>query len=72
MRTTITVDDEKIERAKIMTGIEDTASLMRAALDALIQKEGARQMLQAGGTLPGIAGVPRNRLDEDDLFDQAV
>jgi hypothetical protein len=67
MRTTITVDDEKIETAKELTGIEDTASVMRAALDALIQQEAARRLIAMGGTMPDLEETPRRRQEPDDF-----
>ncbi len=48
MRATVTLDDAKVANAKDRTGITDTASLMREALDALIQKEAAQRLAAFG------------------------
>ena len=61
MRATVTLDDAKVANAKERTGITDTASLMREALDALIQREAARRLAALGGTMPELEAVPRHR-----------
>jgi len=61
MRTTVNLDDELVEKAKRYSNIEDTPSLMREALHALIQREASRKLIQAGGSIPGINPIARNR-----------
>ena len=61
MRATVTLDDEKVANAKERTGITDTASLMRAALDTLIQCEAAKRLASLGGTMPDLEPIPRRR-----------
>lgn len=61
MRATVTLDDAKVANAKERTGITDTASLMREALDALIQREAAKRLAALGGTMPELKAVPRHR-----------
>ncbi len=39
MRTTVTLDDDLLERAKELTGIEEGPALLREALKALIARE---------------------------------
>ena len=49
MRTTITLDDELLATARSMTGIEETPSLIRAGLKALIEREAGRRLMRLGG-----------------------
>ena len=61
MRATVTLNDDKVANAKERTGITDTASLMREALDALIQREAAHRLASLGGTMPDLEVAPRRR-----------
>lgn len=61
MRATVTLDDAKVTNAKERTGITDTASLMREALDALIQREASHRLAALGGTMPDLQPTPRRR-----------
>jgi Arc/MetJ family transcription regulator len=63
MRTTITLDDELIAKARAYTGLEETAALVQEALKALIQREAARRLASLGGSQPGIEQAPRRRQD---------
>ncbi len=38
MRITLVIDDDLLERAKALTGIEDINALVEAALETLIEK----------------------------------
>jgi hypothetical protein len=62
MRTTMNLDDELIERAKSLTGIEERATLVRMGLEALIAHESAVRLARLGGTEPHLKNVPRRRL----------
>lgn len=64
MRTTITIDDELLKTAKEFTGIEETPTLVRLALQAMVQKEAARRMVKLGGSQPDFKAAPRSRPDE--------
>ncbi len=59
MRATVTLDDAKVANAKERTGISDTASLMRDALDALIQREASHRLAALGGSMPDLEPTPR-------------
>lgn len=61
MRTTLTLDDELLERAAELTGIKEKSALVRAALTALIQREAARRLARLGGSSPDLADIPRRR-----------
>ena len=60
MRTTINVDQELIERARQLTGIEGQSDLFKEGLVALVQRESARRLIALGGTMPDLE-VPRRR-----------
>jgi Arc/MetJ family transcription regulator len=64
MRTTITLDDELVKRAKELSGIDETSALIRTALTSLVQKESARRLAALGGTMPDIQYVRRRRPDD--------
>ena len=61
MRTTITLDDELLERAREMTGIEERSTLIHDGLRALIQREAGRRLAALGGSVPGAVATPRRR-----------
>jgi Arc/MetJ family transcription regulator len=62
MRTTVTLDDELVERAQAYTGITERSMLLREALTALIQREAARRAIKLGGSDPDASAAPRRRL----------
>jgi len=61
MRTTIAVDDALLKNAKEMSGLKETGPLIRAALEALIQREAALRLSRLGGTEPQLEDIPRRR-----------
>jgi Arc/MetJ family transcription regulator len=61
MRTTLIIDDELIERARKLTGINEKTTLVREGLQALIAREAARRLAALGGTEPDIEPVRRRR-----------
>ena len=61
MRTTIALDDELVERAQQLTGLNEKAALVREALKALIARESARRLALLGGTEPQLRAPPRRR-----------
>ncbi|MFN3324698.1 MAG: type II toxin-antitoxin system VapB family antitoxin [Bryobacteraceae bacterium] len=61
MRTTLILDDELVERARELTGIQEKTSLVRAGLEALIAREAARRLAAVSGTQPKLRDVPRRR-----------
>ena len=50
MRTTLNLDDAKIERAKELTGLTEKTALIHAGLDALIAQAAAHRLITLGGT----------------------
>ena len=63
MRTTITLDDALVARAKFLTGIEETPKLIRAALKALVEHEAARRLARLGGSDLDMPSVPRRQTE---------
>jgi Arc/MetJ family transcription regulator len=61
MRTTLTLDDDLLERAQKYTGLNEKTALVREALKALIERESARRLALLGGTLPKLESAPRRR-----------
>lgn len=61
MRTTITLDDELLEKAAKLTRIEERPALIREALKALIERESARRLARLGGSDPAASAPPRRR-----------
>jgi Arc/MetJ family transcription regulator len=44
MRTTINLDDALLDRARELSGLKERSTLLREALEALIQRESARRL----------------------------
>lgn len=61
MRTTVTIDDELLEEAQRLTGIKERATLIRVALETLVQRESAKRLARLGGSQPDIKDIPRRR-----------
>jgi len=61
MRTTVTVDDDLVQRASELTGIHERSALVRSGLEALVRVESARRLAALGGTDPGASAAPRRR-----------
>jgi Arc/MetJ family transcription regulator len=61
MRTTVTLDDELIKKARFYTRIEETSALIRHALKTLVELEASRRLARLGGTMPDAEAAPRRR-----------
>jgi len=61
MRTTLNIDNDLLERAAKLTGIEEKTSLVRLGLEALISKEAAYRLAQLGGSEKQLKLPPRRR-----------
>lgn len=61
MRTTVTIDDDLLEKATSYTNIQEKSALIREALTALVQREAARRLAKLGGTEPQLNYIPRRR-----------
>jgi Arc/MetJ family transcription regulator len=60
MRTTVTLDDDLLQRAQRITGLTQR-EVLRAGLLALIERESARRLARLGGTEPQVEDIPRTR-----------
>ena len=61
MRTTVTLDDQLLDRAADLTGVRERGVLLREALRALIERESARRLARLGGSEPDLLAPPRRR-----------
>jgi Arc/MetJ family transcription regulator len=61
MRTTLNIDDELLEEASRLTGIEEKTSLVRRGLEALVALESSRRLARLGGTEKKLKPVRRRR-----------
>jgi hypothetical protein len=61
MRTTLIINDELVEQARELTGIDEKTALVRAGLEALIAREAAARLAAMGGSQPGSRPIPRRR-----------
>jgi Arc/MetJ family transcription regulator len=61
MRTTINLDDELLEAAHRVTGMEERTALIHEGLRALIARESARRLARLGGSDPRLARPRRRR-----------
>ena len=60
MRTTITLNDELVERASELTGVKNRNEVIKEALETLIRVESARRLAALGGSDP-LAQATRGR-----------
>jgi Arc/MetJ family transcription regulator len=61
VRTTINLDDELLEEARRITGMEGRTALIHEGLRALIERESARRLARLGGSEAQLRPVPRRR-----------
>lgn len=61
MRSTINLDDALLEKARSLTGTQETAALLRQALETLVRVESGKRLIALGGTMPDFEGPPRKR-----------
>jgi Arc/MetJ family transcription regulator len=61
MRTTLSIDDELLEKASQLTGVKDKTTLVRMGLKALIVRESTRRLATLGGTEKDLRQIRRRR-----------
>lgn len=61
MRTTVTLDDDLLVKAKDLSGLKDRGAILKEALRALIERESARRLIRLGGLEPELQDIPRRR-----------
>jgi Arc/MetJ family transcription regulator len=62
-RTTLIIDDQLVERAREITGIQEKAALVRAGLEVLVSREAGKGLAALGGTQPKLAATRRRRVN---------
>lgn len=63
MRTTLNIDDELLQQAQALSGVQEKTALVREGLKALIQRESARRLARLGGSEPQLEPIPRRRTE---------
>ena len=63
MRTTVNIDDQLLNEAQRLTGVNEKTALIREGLRALIERESALRLARLGGSEPQLQVVPRRRSD---------
>jgi Arc/MetJ family transcription regulator len=61
VRTTLAIDDDLLDRARHLSGVQEKSALVREGLKALIERESARRLARLGGSEPEVEPVPRRR-----------
>jgi hypothetical protein len=61
MRTTLIIDDELLDRAWELTGVQEKTALVRAGLEALIARGAGKRLALLGGTQPKLSDIPRRQ-----------
>lgn len=61
MRTTVTLDDDLVEKLREATGIRETSALVRQALVEMRQRVAERRLAALAGSMPDLATPPRRR-----------
>jgi len=64
MRSTVSLDDDLVQKAQQYTGLMERTALLREALKALIEREASRSLAALEGTMPDLEYVRRLRVDE--------
>ena len=64
MRTTLNIEDDLLDKAARLTGIEEKTSLVRLGLEALIARESGKRLAKLGGTEKKLKRIPRRRETE--------
>ncbi len=65
MRTTLNIDDELLQQARVLSGVQEKTALVREGLKALIERESARRLARLGGSEPQLEPIPRRRSETD-------
>lgn len=61
MRTTLNIDDNLLQQARTLSGLQEKSALVREGLKALIERESARRLARLGGSEPQLKPIPRRR-----------
>jgi Arc/MetJ family transcription regulator len=61
MRTTLNIDEGLLRRALRVSGLQEKTAVLHAGLEALIQRESARQLAALGGSERKLKAGSRRR-----------
>jgi Arc/MetJ family transcription regulator len=61
MRTTLNLDDDEVEKARELTGIQEKTALVHAGLKALISQATRERLAMLAGSQPQLRAVSRRR-----------
>lgn len=61
MRTTVNLDDQLLAQAQELCGPLERTTLLKEALQALVQREISRRLAALAGSQPDLQPVPRRR-----------
>jgi Arc/MetJ family transcription regulator len=61
MRATLNIDDDLIQQAQDLSGLQEKTALIREGLKALIERESAKRLARLGGSEPQLESVPRRQ-----------
>ena len=61
MIATIDIEDELLNKAKKLTGIQEKTTLVRMGLEALISRECGKRLAKLGGTEKAFKPIHRRR-----------
>ena len=61
MRTTLNIEDDLLNKAAQLTGIQEKTSLVRLGLQALVSRESAKRLSKLSGTEKKLLDIPRRR-----------
>ena len=61
MRTTVNLDDQLLAQAQELCGPLERSTLLKEALQALVQRESSRRLAALAGSQPDLQPVPRRR-----------
>ena len=61
MRTTITIDDDLMERAIELSGQTERSAVIREGLETLVRVQSARRLAALAGSDPLASSAPRRR-----------
>ena len=61
MRTTVNLDDQLLAQAQELCGPLERTSLLKEALQALVERESARRLAALAGSQPDLQPIPRRR-----------
>ena len=61
MRTTLNIDDDLLQKAQELTGVNEKTALVKLGLEALTANESARRLARLGGSDPDLEDIPRRK-----------